>query len=200
MRAEAREAAREAKKRELAWHALDALAELGFARVNLREIAARSGLSLGRIHYYFADRTELLIVSVDLYKDRFVKRIEAEIARAATADEAVANFATGLAQSVADDAATHRLWYDVRAQAMYDAAFHAVVDRLEMRLAGVVEQLFAQVGQLRGRPVTSDPFRAYLIIDGWFQHFLRHRLAGDALTVDDMARLITSELEAALSA
>ena len=46
------------RRQELAQHALSALAELGFARLNLREIASRSGVALGVIHYYFEDKKE----------------------------------------------------------------------------------------------------------------------------------------------
>jgi len=193
-------ATRDARREELAWHALAALAELGFARVNLREIARRSGLSLGRIHYYFADRTELLILSVDLYKDRFVRRIETEIDRATTPAEAIANFSGGLALSVAEDATIHRLWYDIRAQALFDPAFVPVVERMEARLAAMLARLFARVADLGGGPITGDPVRAYLLVDARFQRFLAAALSSAPLSRETMAATIADELRQTLMA
>lgn len=190
---------RDTRRQELAWHALAALAELGYARVNLREIAQRSGLSLGRIHYYFADKTELIILAVDLYKDRFVRRIEAEIDRATTPAEAIANFASGLAQSAAEDARTHRLWYDIRAQALFDPAFVPVTRRMEARLSAILARLFERIALLGDSPETGDPNRAYLLIDAHFQRFLAAALAGTPLDQDVMAEIITSDLKLTLT-
>lgn len=192
--------ARDAKREVLAWHALAALAELGFARVNLREIAQRSELSLGRIHYYFADKVELLILAVDLYKDQFVRRIEKEIDRASTPAEVVSNFANGLALSVAEDAAVHRLWYDVRAQALFDAAFVPVVERMETRLTGILEKLLNRIATLAGTAVMGDPTRAYFLVDARFQRLIAAQIAGAPLAQPDMARIITAELEYVIAA
>lgn len=196
---EDKSSARNAKREALAWHALAALAELGFARVNLREIAQRSELSLGSIHYYFADKAELLILAVDLYKDRFVRRIEREIDRATTPAEVIANFAEGLARSVAEDAAVHRLWYDVRAQALFDAAFIPVVERMKTRLAGILVQLFDRFAALAGAEVAGDPSRAYFLVDAQFERFLAATIAGTPMAQSEMARIITAELEYTMS-
>lgn len=191
--------ARGAKREALAWHALAALAELGFARVNLREIAQRSELSLGRIHYYFADKAELLILAVDLYKDQFVRRIEREIDRATTPAEVVANFAGGLALSVIQDAAVHRLWYDVRAQALFDPAFIPVVERMETRLAGILVQLFDRFAMLAGTPIMGDPQRAYFLVDARFERFLAATISGAPMAHAEMVRIITVDLDYAMA-
>jgi AcrR family transcriptional regulator len=181
------------KKLELAWHALDVLAELGFARVNLREIANRSGLSLGRIHYYFEDKTEILIVAVNLYKDRFVRRIEELIALGRTEDEAVANFAEGLAEAIEQDAKVHRLWYDVRAQSLFDEAFRPFVDRMEARLLELIRLLLKGHDRPDGADMDAEALRIYLAVDGWFQHFLRRRLSGVVGATEGLHQCIARE-------
>ena len=170
------------KRRELAQHALLALAELGFARLNLREIATRSGVALGVIHYYFKDKKELLIYCVGLYKDAFIQNLEEQIASADNLAALKSQFITALAHSVEDQGHIHRLWYDIRAQALFDAAFHPVVDDHEARLIGVVQQLLDKMRALGGQPeMREDPVAldVYLILDGWFRYFLQQHLGGN---------------------
>lgn len=167
------------KKRELALHTLSALAELGFARVNLREVAARSGTSLGSIHYYFEDKTELLIYCIRLYKDGFIRHLEALIDSADDLADLVNRLPEALARAVEEDGHTHRLWYDVRAQALFDPAFQPVVDEIERRLLGVVEQFLAKARALGLEQAPSDALGMYLNLDGMFRYFLQQRLAGN---------------------
>ena len=54
------------RRNELAESALLTLGELGYARTSLREIASNSPFSHGVLHYYFADKLELVIYSVTL--------------------------------------------------------------------------------------------------------------------------------------
>ena len=167
------------KKRELALHALSSLAELGFARMNLRDVAQRSGVSLGVIHYYFENKTELLTYGVVLYKEDFVKDIKTLIRAApdpATLSGGVADF---LANTVAQDAQVHRLWYDVRAQAQFDAAFHACVAEVEHALIDIFVALLTKLQTLGVKCRETDPLRLYILIDGWFRYFLQQQLKGD---------------------
>jgi len=167
------------KRQELAQHALLALAELGFARLNLREIATRSGVALGVIHYYFKDKKELLIYCVGLYKDGFIQNLEEQIASADNLAALKSQFITALAHAVEDQGHIHRLWYDIRAQALFDAAFHPVVDDHEARLIGVVQQFLDKMRALGGWPeMRENPVAldVYLILDGWFRYFLQQHL------------------------
>ena len=170
------------KRQELAQHALSALAELGFARLNLREIATRSGVALGVIHYYFKDKKDLLIYCVGLYKDAFIQNLEEQIASADNLYALESQFITALVQSVEDQGHIHRLWYDIRAQALFDTAFHPVVDDHEARLIGVVRQFLNKTRVLNGsvEPLgRADPLDVYLRLDGWFRYFLQQHLAGN---------------------
>ncbi|MGP8025285.1 MAG: TetR/AcrR family transcriptional regulator [Acidocella sp.] len=170
------------KRQELAQHALLALAELGFARLNLREIATRSGVALGVIHYYFKDKKELLIYCVGLYKDAFIQNLEEQIASADNLAALKSQFITALVHSVEEQGHIHRLWYDIRAQALFDAAFHPVVDDHEARLIGVVQQLLDKIRALGGQPeMRKNPVAldVYLILDGWFRYFLQQHLGGN---------------------
>jgi AcrR family transcriptional regulator len=169
------------KRQELAQHALSALAELGFARLNLREIATRSGVALGVIHYYFKDKKELLIYCVGLYKDAFIQNLEEQIASADNLRVLKSQFITALVQSVEEQGHVHRLWYDIRGQALFDTALHPVVDDHEARLIGVAQQFLDKMGALGARLEVlghADALDVCLLFDGWFRYFLQQHLAG----------------------
>src|SRR6202007_3228864 len=57
-----------ARRDELAGAALQTLAELGYARTSLREIAQNSEFSHGVLHYYFSDKQDLLTHCVRQYE------------------------------------------------------------------------------------------------------------------------------------
>ena len=55
---------RELKRQQIAQSALWALQDLGLANTTLRDVVAKSDLSLGMIHYYFEDRDALFSCSI----------------------------------------------------------------------------------------------------------------------------------------
>lgn len=184
------------KKRELALHTLSALAEVGFARINLRDIAARSGVSLGTIHYYFEDKTELLSYCVRLYKDDFIGRLAERIESANTLEDLLVQFSDALVRAVDEDAHTHRLWYDIRAQALFDEAFRPVVNDLEEQLTAIVGRFVEKVEALGGSGIFSppDPLSVYLMLDGWFRYCLQQRVAGDKRALAEWERKLAGLL------
>lgn len=169
------------KKLELARHALSALAEDGFARINLRGIAARSGVSLGTIHYYFKDKTALLICCVQLYKSDFVNLLTERIDSAHGLPELIEQFSETLVDAVETHAETHRLWYDMRGQALFDAAFQPLVEEIETQLIGVVQRFVSKSGELAGANAanSADSLTNYIMLDGWFRYFLQQHIAGN---------------------
>src|SRR5919112_6091210 len=77
----------EERRRELAAAALQTLGELGYARASLRAIAQNSPYSHGVVHYYFADKAELITYCVRQYKAECVTRYDQIVATAETAPE-----------------------------------------------------------------------------------------------------------------
>ncbi len=47
-----------------------------------------------------------------------------------------------LAQAIGRDAHAHRLWYDIRTQAMFERRFAAVVAEIEADMVEFIERLF----------------------------------------------------------
>jgi AcrR family transcriptional regulator len=176
------------KRRDIALHALAALAELGFANVNLREVANRSGITLGSIHYYFHDKTDLLIDAVSLYKDDFIRGLEEQIASSTDPLELVRNTNALTVQAIAEHASTHRLWYDIRAQALFDPDFQPIVALLEEGLVNVIQHLLDKLRQFGVSNAPTDGLATYVMIDGWFRYYLQRHLAGDKEACSGLAR------------
>lgn len=159
---------RAAKKREIGEYAVQTLAQLGYANTSLRDIADQCGVSVGVIHYYFEDKSDLISYCVEEYKAQFVARMQEIVDSAGSQSEVMAAFIDGLAQTIEDDAATHRLWYDIRSQAMFDESFAPIVGEIEKALIAIIDNLLRRLG------VSSDPVDLYTAIDGRFRYCLQN--------------------------
>lgn len=166
------------KKQQIAQSALVALRELGYANTSLRDIAGKSDLSLGMLHYYFEDRTDLIIYCVQTYKQTFSERLFDAIEDVGSATELIEKLADAIAASIVDDARTHRLWYDIRNQAQFDPAFQPVVTNVEAMLIDVVAQAVCRAGLTPELPQELW----YPTLDGVFQFHMQRRLQGAGLS------------------
>jgi AcrR family transcriptional regulator len=175
-RAERKSAKRDIRKRQIAESAIRALQELGYANTSLRDIADKSDMSLGMLHYYFEDRSELIIYCVRIYKQQFMANIIDALAHAEGREAVIAAFSDALAETITDNAMTHRLWYDIRAQAMFDETFRPVVKEIEDMLIGIVADAIAKTGH----PPDDDLPLRYALIDGLFRHLMQNRINGTA--------------------
>lgn len=174
------------KRRELALHTLTALAELGFARINLREVAARSGTQLGSIHYYFDDKTDLLLCAIRLYTEEFISGLVQLVHGASGAEDLVTRGSAALGAAIVERGKMHRLWYEVRAQAMYDPTFQSVVEELETALTELTGHFLDTLRQFGVADAPRDPLATYLQMDGWFRYCLQRHLSGDADAHDEL--------------
>jgi AcrR family transcriptional regulator len=182
------------RRAQLAAAALQTLAELGYARTSLREIAQNSEFSHGVLHYYFSDKIELITCCVRLYKAECVKRYDSIVASAGSPEELRQGFGAVMAGTLRDEAKMHRLWYDLRNQSLFDAAYQADVDDIDQSLERMIWRIVSKYAELAGTPVVLSRSAAYAIYDGLFQHALGRYLAGDteAATVleQDVQRLL----------
>ncbi|MEP3946153.1 TetR/AcrR family transcriptional regulator [Ascidiaceihabitans sp.] len=168
-RADRKTAKRDVKKRQIADSAISALKELGYANTTLRDIAAKSALSLGMLHYYFADRAELIIYCVEIYKEDFVHKVAKALEAAQGRDQVIEAFTEALVASIFDDAITHRLWYDIRTQAMFDTSFRPVVATIEQALIGLLRTAFEKADH----PAPLQIEIHYALLDGVFRHIMQ---------------------------
>nr|WP_300309462.1 TetR/AcrR family transcriptional regulator [Halomonas sp.] len=169
-RAQRKAAKRESKKAEIAVSTLDALKRLGYANTTMRDIAEHSGMSLGSLTYYFTDKVELITYCVRLYKAEFIGRIESAVSGYTAPNRILDSLAAELARSITDDLSTHRLWYDIRSQAMFDPTFRPVVAEIEDKLnrtLGVALRAASSQGGLA-------PSLGYAMIDGVFRQLMQN--------------------------
>jgi AcrR family transcriptional regulator len=174
------------RRAELATAALRTLSELGYARTSLREIAQHSGFSHGVLHYYFRDKADLITYCVQQYKAECVNRYDKIVATATTPEQLAVDFGAGLVATLREDAALHRLWYDLRNQSLFEKSYRADVLEIDRSLEHMIWRLVSQYGELSGRPVAVSPAMAYGIFDGLFQQSLLRYLAGQHETLDDL--------------
>lgn len=178
----------EQRRRELADAALLALADLGYARTSLRTIAEHTEFSHGLLHYYFADKSELITYCVRRYKAACVERYDGFVADASTPDELAIACGDGLATALADAPLMHRLWYDLRTQSMFEEAFRDDVAEIDESLQQMIwRNVHAYAVLSGGRPACS-PADAYAMFDGLFQHALLRHFVGAKGALDDLRR------------
>ncbi|UOZ10711.1 TetR/AcrR family transcriptional regulator [Amycolatopsis sp. WQ 127309] len=176
----------EERRRELADAALLALADLGYARTSLRTIAEHTKFSHGLLHYYFADKVELITYCVRRYKAACVQRYEGGVGEVATPGELAAACADGLAAALADAPLMHRLWYDLRSQSMFEEAFRDDVAEIDDSLQEMIWRNVSAYADLAGAPPNCSPSEAYALFDGLFQQALLRYLMSAEGALDDL--------------
>jgi AcrR family transcriptional regulator len=183
------------RQKQLADAALQTLSELGYARTSLREIAQNSGFSHGVLHYYFTDKVDLITYCVRQYKAHCVLRYDQIVTTAQTADALAQGFADGLAETLREDALMHRLWYDLRSQALFEESFREDVLAIDGSLERMIWRIVSRYAELTGAPLPLTSSATYALFDGLFQKALLQHLSGaeDALTDlrTDVAEVLT---------
>jgi AcrR family transcriptional regulator len=174
------------RRAELGEAALTTLAELGYARTSLREIAQNSEFSHGVLHYYFTDKLDLILCSVRQYKARCVKRYDEVTTTATGFDELLDGFAAALGETLRAEAPLHRLWYDLRAQSLFEEAFRADVAEIDKSLEKMIWRVLSRLAEISGKPVGLPSPVAYALFDGLFQQALLKHLSGDRKAVAAM--------------
>ncbi|HSV69454.1 MAG TPA: TetR/AcrR family transcriptional regulator [Methylibium sp.] len=185
------------RRAELGEAALEALAELGYARTSLREIAQKTAFSHGVLHYYFKDKLDLILCSMRQYKARCVVRYDRVTAESTTFDALMTGFLASLAQTVRTEAPLHRLWYDLRAQSLFDDAFRADVAEIDKSLEKMIWRVMSRFAELAGEPLSLPSSIVYATFDGLFQQCLLKHLSGDrqaVATLQKNVRLVVAQL------
>jgi AcrR family transcriptional regulator len=182
------------RRSQLATSALRTLSELGYARTSLREIAQNSEFSHGVLHYYFRDKVELITYCVKQYKAECVLRYDQIVATAETADELRETFGVALAGTCDEDGPMHRLWYDLRNQALFEDSFRADELEIDKSLELMIWRIVTQSAELSGRKLAVSSATAYGLLDGLFQQALLRNLAGDATALPELRVGVTQTL------
>jgi AcrR family transcriptional regulator len=188
------------RRSELAESALRTLGELGYARTSLREIASNSEFSHGVVHYYFADKLELIVYCVRYYKARCVTRYDDVIADATSAGGLVEAFAAKLAETIRDEGPMHSLWYDLRSQSMFEPGLREAVTLIDRTLEEMIWRVLSRYADLAGRGIRLSAAAAYAMLDGLFQQALLGHVAGRADALNDLCQQVRDVMPLMLTA
>ena len=184
------------RRAHLAAAALQTLAELGYARTSLRDIAQNSNFSHGVLHYYFSDKFELITYCVRQYKAECVTRYDSIVATAGSAAELKREFGAAMATTLREDATLHRLWYDLRNQSLFEESFRADVLEIDQRREEMIWRVISRFASFAGLGVALAPAAAYAILDGLFQQALLHFLAGQEGAAEQLRANVVRVLDA----
>lgn len=187
------------RRQMLAESALKAIAEQGYAETGLRAIAQHSELSHGSLHYYFEDKDDLIALAVWNYKSECARRYDDIVATARTPEEFADRFAATMATTLRDEATLHRLWYDLRNQAMFSTGFRDTIVEIDELLQQMVWVVVSRFAELEGVAPALTPTLAYALFDGVFQNTLIRFLRGDEQAVDRLRAEVHGLLKSALS-
>ena len=172
------------RRRELADAALAAIAARGFAHTGLRDVASHSELSHGLLHYYFEDKDDLIGQAIWQYKSECARRYDPIVATSQSGAELAERFGAEMAATLRDEADMHRLWYDLRNQALFDAGFRDTIIAIDALLRDMVWAVVERFAELENRPPAVDPLSAYALFDGVFLNSLIAYLRGDLEAVE----------------
>jgi hypothetical protein len=72
----------------------------------------------------------------------------------------------------------HRLWYDIRNQAMFEKSFQADVGEIDQSLERMIWRVMSRYAELAGGVIGVPEHVAYALFDGLFQQGLQRLLSG----------------------
>ena len=190
----------DARRDQLAESALVTLGERGYAKTSLREIAQNSPFSHGILHYYFENKIELITYCVRHYKAQCVTRYDEIVATATTSEELRDRFADKLVETLTDEPHMHRLWYDLRTQAMFEVELREAVLEIDQSLERMVWRVISRFAELAGAEPTLDAATSYALLDGVFEKALLEHLTGTATALPTLHHRAVSLLPTLISA
>ena len=178
------------RRRALAASALRTLGEMGYAKASLREIANNSDYSHGVVHYYFEDKHDLIVYCVREEKARCVRRYDGVVAHSTTPEQLADGFADKLVETLNNDSAMHRLWYDVRTQSMFEERLRDVASEIDGWLEDMVWRIVSRYAELSNSVPAMPSSVLYAIFDGLFQQALISFTLGREGTSEDLRELV----------
>ncbi|WP_322920129.1 TetR/AcrR family transcriptional regulator [Nocardioides renjunii] len=188
------------RRDQLAESALVTLGKLGYARTSLREIAQHSPFSHGVVHYYFADKQELITYCVRYYKRSCVTRYDEIVETSTSADELRTRFAAKLAETIREEGPMHQLWYDLRNQSMFEPALREVVLEIDGQLEAMIWRVVSRYAALADQQPAVDSSTCYGMLDGLFAQTLLAWAAGPADAREDALAVLTGRVDGLLPA
>lgn len=171
----------EARRKSLADSTLATLGKNSYANTSMRDIAAEAGVSLGTLHYYFVDKSELLTYCVRSFKREFIQNVIDGCEAAESFEELTTIFFKLCADSMISEYQEHRVWFDIRSQALYEPDFVPLRIEIERELENLFRAFIVAGEKYTGCKVTMKTDRIGWMFEGLFETQLFNYIqTGDA--------------------
>ncbi|HEX8818682.1 MAG TPA: TetR family transcriptional regulator [Archangium sp.] len=147
---------------------LRVMAERGYERASIAEIAKAAGLSPGLVHYHFTEKQEILLTLVEQLATSVRERVKARLARAKGGARGQVDAFLDAFLAMGDDAdpASVAAWVTISAEAVRQPEVRAAYEKVvHADLAHLEELVGAVVGRRRARAVAAGLFAA---VQGYF--------------------------------
>ncbi|MBU8899899.1 TetR/AcrR family transcriptional regulator [Corallococcus sp. H22C18031201] len=159
----------EERRQQIVTGLLRVMAERGYERASVNEIAKAAGLSAGLVHYHFKDKQEILLTLVAQLAETARARVARRLAKARPGDERarVGAFIEGFLATGADaDPSAVAGWVTISAEAIRQPEVRAVYEGVVRADLAQLESLVAELtGKRRARAVAAGLFAA---VQGYF--------------------------------
>ncbi|WNG28906.1 TetR family transcriptional regulator [Cystobacter fuscus] len=158
----------EERRRQIVQGLLRVMAERGYERASIAEIAKAAGLSPGLVHYHFTQKQEVLLALMEQLAERGRERVKARLARTKGGPRARVEAFIEAFLSTGDDAEPESVaaWVTISAEALRQPEVRAAYDKVVRADLAHLEELVGEVlGRERTRTVAAGLFAA---IQGYF--------------------------------
>lgn len=159
----------EARRESLAESTLAIMGKKGYAHTSMRDIAAEAGVSLGTLHYYFVDKSELLTFCIKTFKRAFIQKVMGNCEAAHSLKDLITAFCEVCSESMVTDYREHRVWFDIRSQALYEPIFIPLRVEIEKELEEMFRTFIVAGEQLSGHAATMKTDAVGWMFEGLFE-------------------------------
>ena len=158
----------EERRQQIVSGLLRVMAERGYERASIAEIAKAAGLSAGLVHYHFTEKQEILLTLVEQLAGRVRERVKARLERVKGGARAQVDAFLDAYLATGEDAdpSSVAAWVTISAEAVRQPEVRAAYEKVvHADLAHLEDLVGAVVGRRRARAVAAGLFAA---VQGYF--------------------------------
>lgn len=138
----------EGQRQALVQAAYDLIAQGGFEHLRTRNVAARAGVNIATLHYYFATKEDLIRGVVDRVQKELANVPDSPVTARTPLEELRREFAD-VEQQMRETPETHVVLFELSLRAQRDPAIHQMLDEMDTGFQSRVEAYLAD-GVRRG--------------------------------------------------
>lgn len=189
----------EQRRREILQAACRAIAERGFAAVRISDIAARANTSTGTVHYYFANKQDVLHQALRFAFEKSLTRQLNEMDRLSSARDRLVRLIELNLPHDPEVIEEWVVWMEFWIEALHRPEMRPVNEELYGHWRRIVSDIISEgqaTGEFASESHAADLANEFVaLMDGLAIQVLLH---SQQMTVDDMRRLCTDFVDTKL--